>query len=58
MAVVYLFHQLFQADGDQQANDNGRQVNKEVLPSVDSCVGCVYVEHGKLLLLRGMARLR
>ena len=38
---------LFQSNGNEQADDDRREMNEEVLPGVDSFVGSVNVEHGR-----------
>ena len=37
---------LFQRDSDEQADDDGRDMDEEVFPSVNAFVGSVDVEHG------------
>jgi hypothetical protein len=39
---------LFEADGDEQADDDGGDVDEEVAPGVGGLVGRVDVEHGVL----------
>src|SRR5216683_1350571 len=46
---VNLLHQLLQADRDEEADDDGGQVNKETLPGVNGFVRGVNVEHGYCL---------
>ncbi len=46
MVIVQLLYQLFQADGNQQANDDGSQVDEEILPGMHGCMRCVDIEHG------------
>ena len=41
MAMVQPFHRLLQADRDQQAEDNGRDVDEEFLPAIGGMVGRV-----------------
>jgi hypothetical protein len=36
---------LLEADGDEQADDDGGDVDEEVFPGVGGFVGRVYVEH-------------
>jgi hypothetical protein len=45
MAMVYVLDRLFEADRDQQADDNGGQVDEEILPRVRRLVWRVYVKH-------------
>jgi hypothetical protein len=45
MAVVQPFDALLQADGDEQPDDDGGDVDEEVASDVDGCVGWVDVEH-------------
>jgi len=44
--MVKVLDGLFEADGDEEAYDNGGNVDEEVLPCVGGVVGWVYVEHG------------
>jgi hypothetical protein len=44
---------LLQTDSDEQADDDGSQVDKEVFPRVDGSVGGVNVEHGFGMFLTG-----
>lgn len=50
MEVVEGFDGLLEADGDEQAEDDGGHVDEEVAPCGDGVVGRVNVEHGELLL--------
>ncbi len=45
MAMVEVFDGLLEADGDEQADDDGGDVDEEVFPSVGGFVGRVDVEH-------------
>ena len=49
MAMVEELDCLFEADGDQEADDDGGDVDEEVAPGVGGVVGRVDVEHGRLL---------
>jgi hypothetical protein len=44
--MVEIFDGLLEADGDQQAEDDGGDVDEEVAPGGGSVVGGVDVEHG------------
>jgi hypothetical protein len=46
VAVVEVFDGLLEADGDQQADDDGGDVNEEVALGVGGVVWRVDVEHG------------
>ena len=48
VAVVEGFDGLLEADGDEQADDDGGDVEEEVAPGVGGVVGRVDVEHGCL----------
>jgi hypothetical protein len=50
MAMVKELDGLLKADGDEQADDDGRDVGEEVSPGVGGRVGRVDVEHSELLL--------
>jgi hypothetical protein len=47
--VVEGFYQLLEAHGDEQADDDGGDVNEEVSPGAGGVVGRVDVEHGRPL---------
>ena len=49
MAMVEELDCLFEADGDQEADDDGGDVDEEVAPGVGGVAGWVNVEHGLLL---------
>ena len=49
MVVVQGFDGLFEADGDEEADADGGDVDEEVAPGVDGFVGSVDVEHGRVL---------
>jgi hypothetical protein len=51
MAMVEEFDGLFEADGDEQADDDGGDVEEEVARGVDGFVGWVDVEHAWLPLI-------
>jgi hypothetical protein len=40
---------LLEADGDEEADDDGGDVDEEVAPGVGGVVGWVDVEHGEIL---------
>ena len=44
--AMEIFHCLLQADGDEQAEDDGRDVNEEVSPGGGGVVSGMDVEHG------------
>ena len=48
MAMVEELDCLFEADGDEQTDDDGGDVDEEVAPGVGGVVGWVDVEHGCL----------
>jgi hypothetical protein len=48
MAVMEVFDGLFEADGDEEADDDGGDVDEEVAPGGGGVVGGVDVEHGEL----------
>jgi hypothetical protein len=50
--VVEVLDELLEADGDEQAYDNGCDVDEEVAPCAGSVVGGVYVEHASGFLGR------
>jgi hypothetical protein len=50
MAIVHGFDGLFEADGDEQAEDDGGDVDEEVAPGAGGVVSGVDVEHGCGLL--------
>ena len=50
MTVMEVLDGLFEADGDEEAEDNGGDVDEEVAPGGGGVMGGVYVEYGKLLL--------
>jgi hypothetical protein len=52
MLMVQVFNRLFEADGDEQAEDDGGDVDEEVAPGAGGVVGGVDVEHVGGLLLR------
>jgi hypothetical protein len=45
MSVMYAFNGLLEAYGNDQADDDGRDVNEEVLPAADRIVRSMYIEH-------------
>src|SRR6202011_5175231 len=45
VAVVQELDSLFKADGDDQANEDGGNVNQEILPRMDGLVGSVRIKH-------------
>ena len=49
VAMVEVLHRLLQADGDEQANTDGADMDEEVFPRMGG-VGHVDVEHGGVLL--------
>ena len=51
MTVVEVLDGLFEAYGDEKAEDDGGDVDEEVAPGAGGVVGRVDVEHGGLLLL-------
>jgi hypothetical protein len=53
--IVCAFHQLLQADSDEQTDYDGSQMDKEVLPRMDGCVGSVDVKDGHFVFLTGWA---
>lgn len=53
MTMVEELDSLFQTDGDDQADDDGGNVNQKILPRMDSLVGSVHVEHRRCDLRRG-----
>jgi hypothetical protein len=56
MALMKVLHGLFESDGDQEADDDGGDVDEEVAPGVGGVVGWVYVEHGGGFLGWGLRR--
>jgi hypothetical protein len=48
-AVVDGFDGLLEADGDEQTDADGGDVDEEVAPGVGGVVGWVDVEHGEIL---------
>lgn len=50
MTFVEVDDRLLKADGDEQANDDGGDVNQEVFP-------CVHRRMGRMYLKRGFCRL-
>ena len=53
VAVVEEFDGLFQANGDKEADGNGRDVDKEIFPCVRGSMGRVHVKHEYGVLLNG-----
>ena len=51
LPVVEVLDGLFEADGDEQAEDDGGDVDEEVAPGAGGVVGRVDVEHGCGFLL-------
>jgi hypothetical protein len=51
VGAVQGFNGLFEADGDEQADDDGGEVDEEVAPGVGWVVGWVDVEHGACSLI-------
>jgi len=49
VAMVEGFDGLLEADGDEQADADGGDVDEEVAPGVGGFVGWVDVEHGRVL---------
>jgi hypothetical protein len=45
MPMVEGFHRLFEANGDEQAHDNGRDMDEEVAPGVGGVFRRMYIEH-------------
>jgi hypothetical protein len=56
VAAVEVLDSLFKADGDEQADADGCNVDEEVFPAMRGFVGCVDVEHGDILLGRGFGK--
>jgi hypothetical protein len=54
VAVVEELDGLFKADGNQQANGDRRDMDEEIFPGVDGCVGSVDVKHGWCNFLIGI----
>jgi hypothetical protein len=52
VTVVKVFDSLFEADGDEQTDDDGGDVEEEVAPGVGAVVGRMDVEHEGLRGLR------
>jgi hypothetical protein len=46
MAVVDRLYRLLQTDGDDEADDDGGDVDEEVFPGMGRGVGRVDIEHG------------
>ena len=44
---------LFEADRDEQADDNGGDVNEEALPGMQGFMRCVDFQHGFRVFLNG-----
>jgi hypothetical protein len=44
---------LFQADGDDQAKNNGGDMDEELAPGTSGVVRRMYIEHGGWLLRKG-----
>ena len=53
VAVVEEFDRLFEADGDQQTDDDGGDVDEEVSPHGGGVMGGMDVEHGLSLGICG-----
>jgi hypothetical protein len=53
MVTVQGFDTLLQADGDEEADDDGDDVDEEVAPGAGGVVGWVDVEHVSMFLGRG-----
>jgi hypothetical protein len=47
LAMVDGFDGLFEADGDEETDDDGGDVNEEVAPGVGGGVRWMDVEHGR-----------
>ena len=45
VVLVNPLDHLFETDGDQQADDDGRDMDEEIAPAMDCGVGCVNFEH-------------
>jgi hypothetical protein len=43
---VDVLHRLFEANGNEQTDDDGRDMNKEVRPGVCGMAGWMHIEHG------------
>ena len=57
--MVEEFDGLFEADGDEQTEDDGRDVDEEVSPGAGGVVGWVNIEHGGGFLgRRGVGQFR
>jgi hypothetical protein len=52
MTVVEVLDGLLEADGDEESEDDGGDVDEEVAPSGGGVVGGVDVEHGSILFRR------
>ena len=48
--MVEVLDRLFQPDGDEQADNDGRDVNEELFPAIGGVMGGVYIEHKGVLL--------
>ncbi len=46
MTMMEELNSLLESDGDEQANDNGGDVDEEVAPGVNRMMGWMDVEHG------------
>ena len=49
VVLVDALDELLEADGDEEADDDGGDVDEEVAPGVGGGVGRVDVEHGRVL---------
>src|SRR3981189_2628544 len=56
VAVVEVFDGLFEADGDEEAEDDGGDVDEEAAPAGGGVMGRVDVEHGCGFFRRGCGR--
>jgi hypothetical protein len=57
VALVDVFDELLEADGDDEANDDGGDMDEEVFPGVGGVSGRVDVEHGVAPELREVCRI-
>jgi hypothetical protein len=50
MELMKVLHGLFEADGDEEADDDGGDVDEEVAPGAGGVVGGVDIEHWGMVL--------
>jgi hypothetical protein len=50
MAVVLPFDAAFEAEGDEEADGDGEEMDEKVAPSMNRLMGRVYVDHGRGLV--------